>query len=89
MSPDGAGGNILDNTVIVFNSGMHGGNHDAANIPTAIIGSGGKVLRNNIFHNFAGEKQLGDIYLTIMQKVFGMKDTSFGTARGIVPEILA
>jgi hypothetical protein len=88
-SPDGAGGNILDNTVIVYNSGMHGGNHDAANVPAALIGSGGKVLRNNIFHSFAGEKQLGDIYLTIMQKVFGMKDTSFGSGRNIVPEILA
>jgi Protein of unknown function (DUF1552) len=89
MSPDGPAGSILDNTVIVFNSGMHGGNHDAANIPTALLGSGGKVLKTNIFHNLAGEKQLGDIYLTIMQKVFLMKDTSFGASRGIIPEILA
>jgi hypothetical protein len=89
MSPDGAAGSILDNTVIVFNSGMHGGNHDAANIPTAIIGSGGKVLKTNTFHNFASEKQLGDIYVTIMQKVFGMAGATIGSGRNVIPEMLA
>jgi hypothetical protein len=89
MSPDGPSGSILDNTVIVYNSGMHGGNHDAANIPTALIGGGGKVLRTNIFHNFAAEKQLGDIYVTIMQKVFGMNGATIGSGRNIIPELLA
>jgi hypothetical protein len=89
LSPDGPSGSILDNMVIVFNSGMHGGNHDAANIPTALIGGGGKVLKTNTFHNFATEKQLGDIYVTIMRHVFGMANATIGSGRNVIPEMLA
>jgi hypothetical protein len=79
---------ILDSSVIVFNSGMHGGNHDAANVPTALIGSGGGVLKTNTFHNFAGEKQLGDIYVTLMRNVYGMAGATIGSGRNVIPELL-
>jgi hypothetical protein len=43
---DGAG-TILDNTVIYMMSGMHGGNHDGLDLPIAIVGGGGGVLKQN------------------------------------------
>jgi hypothetical protein len=74
-------GTILDNTVIHMMSGMHGGNHDGQDLPIAIVGSGGGVLKQNQYLN-GGGKNLADLHLTIINKVFGGNLTSFGTAMG-------
>ena len=84
---EGAAGSVLDNTIITFASGMHGGDHLNINLPVAIIG-GGKVLKGDVFVGGA-EKQLSDVHFTILQKVFGYTGTSFGAGKNIVPEILA
>ncbi len=89
-SPEGAGGSVLDNTVIVFGSGMHGGNHRGIDIPFTLIGGGGGVLKKNFFAVGPGDGfYVADIHLTIMQKVFGMNVTSFGPSTTILPDILA
>jgi len=89
-SPEGAAGSVLDNTVIVFGSGMHGGNHRGIDIPFTLIGSGGGVLKKNFFASGPGDGYyVADIHLTIMQKVFGMNVTSFGPSTTILPDILA
>ena len=84
--------------VITFASGMHGGNHDAGDIPLALIGGGGKtggatggttVLKMNTYFKFASEQRLADVHLTIIQKVFGGQSPSFGASAGIIPELLA
>ena len=90
---EGAAGNALDNTVITFASGMHGGNHDAQNLPIALIGGGGKtaqgtVLKTNQHFDFANETRIADVHLTLIQKVFGGSDASFGASSGIIPELL-
>jgi hypothetical protein len=87
-------GNALDNTVITFASGMHGGNHDAQNLPIALIGgggstSGGTVLKTNQHFDFASEHRLADVHLTLIQKVFGGSDASFGASGGIISDLLA
>jgi hypothetical protein len=87
-------GSILDNTVIHMLSGMHGGNHDGGDLPMAILGSGGGVLRMNQFIT-GGGKNLADLHLTIINKVFGGTMPSFGTPMGnfthgtMIPDILA
>jgi hypothetical protein len=88
---EGAAGSVLDNTVMVFGSGMHGGNHRGIDLPFAIIGGSSGVLKKDYFSVGAGEGfYVGDIHLTIMQKVFGMPITSFGpSTTQILPEILA
>ncbi|HEX3596583.1 MAG TPA: DUF1552 domain-containing protein, partial [Polyangiaceae bacterium] len=91
---EGDAGNALDNTVITFASGMHGGNHDAQNLPIALIGGGGRtasgtVLKMNQHFDFANETRLADVHLTLIQKVFGGSDASFGASSGIVPDLLA
>ncbi|MBC8133838.1 MAG: DUF1552 domain-containing protein, partial [Deltaproteobacteria bacterium] len=89
-SSEGAGGSVLDNTVIVFGSGMHGGNHRGVDIPFTLIGGGGGVLKKNFFAVGPGEGfYVADIHLTIMQKVFGMDIKSFGPSSSILPAILA
>jgi hypothetical protein len=90
---EGAAGNLLQNTVIVLASGMHGGNHDAGNLPLALIGGGGKsgnstILKQNQHFAFANEQRLADVHLTIMQRVFGCKDAAFGASSGIIADLL-
>jgi hypothetical protein len=87
-STEGAG-NILDNTTIHFGSGMHGGNHQGIDIPTALIGGHGGALKKDTFVIYPGAQLLQNIHLTIMQKVFGMNTASFAASTGIAPEIVA
>jgi len=86
-------GSVMDSTVISFMSGMHGGNHDGLDLPIVLIGGAG-VLKTNQYINFtAPGKNLQDMHLTVLQKVFGSAQASFGTPQGgyttgIIPEIL-
>jgi hypothetical protein len=77
-------GTAMDGTVIAFMSGMRGGNHDSLNLPLALIGSGGGVLKQGQYVNFPGTgKNLIDLHLTIIQKVFGAPaTTTFGAPMG-------
>jgi hypothetical protein len=91
---EGETGTALDNTVITFASGMHGGNHDARNLPIALIGGGGRsahgnVLKTNQHFAFANEQRLADVHLTLAQKVFGCPDSSFGASAGVIADLLA
>jgi hypothetical protein len=89
------GGSLLDHTVIVFCSGMNGGNHDAGNLPIALLGgggrtaSGGTVLKQDRHVVFAQEQSLADVHLTILQQVFGYTGASFGASDGIIPDLLS
>jgi hypothetical protein len=38
--------------------------------------------------DFAPARRPSDVYLTIVRKVFGLTDASFGDSQGVVPEIL-
>ncbi len=88
-SSDGNGTSVLNNTVITFASGMHGGNHEGHNIPVALIGGGGGVLKQNQHVLFASEQELADVHFTILKNVFGSPEPSFGSSRGVLPELLA
>jgi hypothetical protein len=85
---------VLDNSVLMFMSGMHGGNHDGLDLPIAYVGSGGGVLKTNQYIDGKG-KNLADLHLTIIQKVFESPMASFGKAMGsynhgtIISDILA
>jgi hypothetical protein len=89
-------GNAFDNTVIHAMSGMHGGNHDGLNIPVVIAGTGGGVLKTGqALHLNGGStvtgnkseagKNLQDVHLTILNKVFGGTLTQFGVAMSNYP----
>jgi hypothetical protein len=75
-------------------SGMHGGNHDGLDLPMVVVGGGAIGLKQNQFIQ-AGSKNLADLHLTFIQKIFGSPMTKFGTPMGsfnhgtILPEVLA
>jgi hypothetical protein len=84
---------MLDNTVIVFASGMNGGNHDAGALPLALLGGGGRtgggtVLRTDEHVAFPSEQRLADVHLTVLRHVFGCPDESFGASNGVLTELL-
>ncbi len=89
MVSEGAAGSLLDNSVIILASGMHGSSHKGLDIPVAVIGSGGGVLKQDTYLPFATAQQIGDLHLTVMQKVFGCKETAFGASTTIIPDLLA
>jgi hypothetical protein len=80
---------VLDNTVMTFASGMHGGDHLNNNLPVAIIGSGGGVLKQDYFVPGGTEIQFADVHFTILKQVFGFTGASFGVGKNIVSSILA
>lgn len=86
-------GTAFDSMVIHAHSGMHGGNHDGLNIPVVLAGTGGGVLKTGQALNLNGGntvtgdksvagKNLQDVHLTILNKVFGANQAQFGTAVG-------
>jgi hypothetical protein len=89
-------GTVMDSTVLHFGSGMHGGNHDSLNLPIVLLGSGGGVLKQDVYMTLTGDApgggaRLSNLHLTLMQKVFGCTLTSFGVpggSTGIIPDIL-
>jgi hypothetical protein len=87
-------GNMLDNTVITFCSGMHSGNHDAGDIPLALIGGGGKtasgtVLKLDRHVDYPSEQRLADVHLTIRKHVFDCPETKLGASSGVLSDLLA
>ena len=91
-------GSVMDSTVIHAMSGMHGGNHDGLNIPTVLAGTGGGILKTGQALHLAGGsnvtgnksetgKNLQDVHLTILNKVFGGTATQFGMAMGNYPSL--
>jgi hypothetical protein len=86
---EGPAGSMLDSSVIIFASGMHGSSHKGLDLPVAVLGSGGGVLKQDMYIPFNTAQQIGDLHLTVMQKVFGCKETSFGASSSIIPELLA
>ena len=88
--PEDGGRSVLDNSVIWFGSGVDNGQElSFSNLPLLYVGGGGGVLKVGAHLDLAPARRLSDVYLTIMQKVFGLTDASFGDSQGIVPEILA
>jgi Protein of unknown function (DUF1552) len=82
------GGNtVLDNTVITFASGMHGGDHLNNNLPVALIGGKALGLKQDTFVA-GGEIQIADVHYTILKQL-GFTGASFGVGKNVVAGILA
>jgi hypothetical protein len=74
-------GSVLDNTVLLMMSGMNGGNHDGLDLPILWVGSGGGVLKTGQYLN-GGGKNLADLHLTMINKVYGGNLQAFGKPMG-------
>jgi hypothetical protein len=89
-------GTAFDNTIIYAGSGLHGGNHDALNVPVVVAGTGGGVFKTGQALHLAGGstvtgnksepgKNLQDVHLTILNEVFGGTQKEFGVSQGNYP----
>jgi hypothetical protein len=88
--PDGSGTSVLDNTILVFMSGMQGSNHQADQLPIVLAGKGGGVFKTDYHHDFPTEVRLADVHLTVLQKGFGFESVAkHGNSGGIVDALLA
>jgi hypothetical protein len=94
--PEGDG-TLLDHTLMLYGSGMHGGDHDAQPLPFAMIGGGRAGIRTDQlvdFSSMGAGRPLRDLYFTILNGYFGLNVPSFGTSlttpqNRLMEEILA
>jgi hypothetical protein len=94
--PEGDG-TLLDHTLILYGSGMHGGDHNGQPLPMATIGGGRAGIRTDQLVDFTGiaaGRPLRDLYFTILNRYFGMNVPSFGSSltspqNRLIEEILA
>jgi hypothetical protein len=68
---------VLDNTVVLFGACMHGGNHLANELPIALIGGKNLGLKNDQ-HVVLDNRPLRDLYVTLLNEVYGLGVSDFG-----------
>jgi hypothetical protein len=71
------GVSVLDNSVVLFGGCMHGGNHLANELPLALIGGRNLGLQNDQ-HVVLDQRPLRDLYVTLLNEVFGLGVGDFG-----------
>jgi hypothetical protein len=88
MPTQADGKSVLDETIILFMSGMKGSSHWLTELPV-VLASGGSVLKKDYRTTFPGQARLADLHLTLMQSGFGIQLDKFGYSDGTLPAILA
>ncbi|MEQ6118609.1 DUF1552 domain-containing protein [Reichenbachiella sp. MALMAid0571] len=80
-------GNLLDNSMIMFASGLRDGNrHSPYNLPVLVAGKGGGKLKTGQNLQFNKNTPLANLYLSMLQSM-NFDVNSFGDSTGILSEI--
>jgi hypothetical protein len=75
-------GNLLDNSMIVYGSGISDGNrHLHDDLPTLLIGRGGGSIRSGRRITYRRETPMANLHLTLMDRM-GVHVDNFGDAAG-------
>ena len=83
------GSNVLDNSMIMFASGIRDGNrHDPNNIPLILLGKGGGKLKSGQHIRFKKHTPLCNLYATLLN-CMDSKIKRFGDSNRILKEIRA
>jgi len=81
QTPDGEG-NLLDNSLIHYGSGMGNGNlHRHQNLPNLLVGKQGGQIKTGNHLNFAGDPPMSSLLLTTLATA-GVKLEKLGDSRG-------
>jgi hypothetical protein len=80
-------GSVLDNTVVLYGSSMHGADHSADRLPVALIG-GKTMLKGDRYLEFAPRVPMRDIHYTLLNGCFGLGVESFGENKTGAPNQL-
>ncbi|RYZ01426.1 MAG: DUF1552 domain-containing protein [Myxococcales bacterium] len=91
---DASGGTLLDNSLVMFSSDMHHGDHASFDLPMALFGGGGGTFKQDqlvsLPETIEDMRQLRDLYFTVLNNYFGLGVTSFGTdLRGVPNRVMA
>ena len=78
----------LDNSLLLFCSSMLTGNHDASQLPVALLGTAGGRIKSGRTLDYRGrpDRQMCRLYLSVMEK-FGLHPETFGDATSPLAEI--
>lgn len=80
---------LLDNSMILFGSGLRDGNrHSPRNLPIVLAGKGGGALKTGQYMEFETNTPLANVYQTQL-RVMGIEAQQFGDSTGELSEILA
>jgi hypothetical protein len=90
---EASGRTLLDNSLVMYMSDMHHGDHASFDLPLALFGSGGGTFRQNqlvsLPEKIADIRQLRDLYFTILNGYFKFDVKSFGEdLRGIPNQLM-
>ncbi|WP_026462970.1 DUF1552 domain-containing protein [Adhaeribacter aquaticus] len=86
--PDGES-NLLDNSVVMFTSGLRDGNsHSSKNIPVIVAGKAGGKLKTGQNLQFKPETPLSNLYLSLA-RVLDVRLSKFADSTGELSEIYA
>jgi len=84
-----SGGTILDNSLVLFCSDMHHGDHAAFDLPVLLFGSGSGTFRQNelvmLPEGIEDIRQVRDLHFTILNDYFKLNVASFGSDRRNIP----
>ncbi len=73
-------GTLLDNSVVLFGSGMgHSDNHTATRIPIVLAGQGGGRLKTGRYLRYSENQEIGRLHLSLLE-MFDVKMESFAGA---------
>jgi hypothetical protein len=83
ISEPGGEGTLLDNTIVLFGSGMgYGGTHSNRDLPIMVAGGGFKHLGHVDAQDSSGKNMpLCNLYVTLMQR-FGIERDTFNKSTG-------
>ncbi len=85
-TPDGIGKNLLDNSMILFGSGISDGNrHNNDNLPIILAGHGGDLKAGRIVEADKGTP-MTNLHLSLLKKM-GVEATQLGDSTGILKSI--
>ena len=86
--PEGTG-TLLDQSMVMFGSGLRNGDrHAEENLPILLAGGGGGQLKRGQHIHFAEETPLANLYLTLAQTM-GVEMNSFGDSQGTLSEVVS
>ena len=78
-------GSLLDNSVVLFGSGMgHSDNHTAQRIPIVLAGKGGGMLKTGRYLRYSKNQELGRLHMALMQK-FEIDQKSYANSSTPLP----
>lgn len=83
--PDGS--SVLDNSMLVYCSGLSDGNrHRHNNLPVILAGHGGGNLQTGRHLQLSGDTPMSNLYVHMLNRI-GVKDTSFGDSTGAFTDV--